>query len=122
MRSLRLSLALGLAALAGCGGGAPSLASVKGQVRFRGEPLRGGTIVFVPDAERGGRGPLAFAEVKLDGSFELRTGDKTGCISGWHRVTVAGAHLPDRYRDPELSGQRVEVRAGPANTCDVFLD
>lgn len=121
-RVVCLSLTLALAA--GCGG-QPALVAVKGQVRYRGTPLQGGTIVFAPDAERGGRGPLAVAEVGPDGRFELRTKGQPGCAPGWHRVTVAarkGSRLPNRFRDPELSGQRVEVRAGKEAGCDIVLD
>ncbi|MGL4555748.1 MAG: hypothetical protein ACRC33_31660 [Gemmataceae bacterium] len=123
-RTFRIPLAVCLAALAGCGGVQP-LAAVKGQVRYRGDPLAGGTIVFAPDAERGARGQLAMAEIGPDGRFELRTKEGPGCVPGWHRVTVAtayGPRLPDHYRDPDLSGQRVEVRAGVANHCDIRLD
>ncbi len=110
------------ALLAGCGGPAP-LSPVQGQVRYRGGPVPGGVIVFSPDVERGTRGPLAVAEIAADGRFTLMTDGKPGCTPGWHRVTVASAQagLPERYRDPDLSGRIVEVKAGP-NACEVNLD
>lgn len=103
------------------------LAPVEGTVRYRGSPLPGGTIVFAPDAERGGRGGLAVAEIGLDGRFQLRSKGQLGCATGWHRVTVAastssGMSLPDRYRDPDLSGQSVEVHTDRANTVEILLD
>jgi hypothetical protein len=108
--------------LAGCGG-PPPLAQVQGQVRFRGSPLPGGIIVFSPDAERGTRGQLALADIGPDGKFTLLTDGKPGCAPGWHRVTVAShvTSLPDRYRDPDLSGRIVEVKPGH-NACEVNLD
>jgi hypothetical protein len=116
-------MVLGL--VAGCGGSS-ELAAVQGHVRYRGQPLTGGVIIFVPDIERGGRGPLAIAELGAEGQFELRTEGKPGCRPGWHRVTVAvsSSHqqVPAHYRDPELSGQRVEVRSGVTNHCDIRLD
>jgi hypothetical protein len=127
MRTIRTYLCCGLVLLAGCSRSPPALAPVQGQVFFRGQPLPGGTIVFTPDPQRGGHGPLAWAEVRDDGRYTLVTGGKKGAVPGWHRVTVApprraSAFLPVRYRDPELSGQHVEVKADRANVCDLHLD
>jgi hypothetical protein len=137
MRTIRLSLCWGLVLLAGCGRSEPALTPVQGRVFYRGQPLPGGTIVFTPDPHRGGHGPQAWAEVGADGRYSLRTGGKKGAVPGWHLVTIAplrsrgsprGADaatplaLPARYRDPELSGQRVEVRPERVNQCDLHLD
>jgi len=115
----------------GCGGGKTEpLWEVQGQVLLRGKPLRGGTIVFVPDPTRGSGGPLARAEIQSDGHYRLSTGDRPGAVVGWHRVTVASIapagsptnDLPDRYRDPETSGQCCEVKPGQVNTIDLHLE
>lgn len=124
--TLRACMVAGLILCAGCVG-EPKLTPVEGTVRFRGSPLPGGTIVFAPDADRGGRGQLAVAEIGLDGRYSLRTRGQPGCVPGWHRVTIAASHssgvnLPDHYRDPDLSRQTVEVRANLANTHDILLD
>ena len=127
----RIAHAVGWALLlrAGCGGSEPTLVPVAGQVFYRGRPLNGGTIVFTPDAQRGGRGPLACAEIDAEGRFTLRTGDKKGATAGWHLVTIAalppgrfGDELPPRYRDPEASGQCVEVKAERGQPYNLFLD
>jgi hypothetical protein len=39
---------------AGCGNDRPKLTMVQGKIFYRNAPLQGGTIVFAPDAERGG--------------------------------------------------------------------
>jgi hypothetical protein len=131
MRRIACYLCLGGVLLAGCGRSAPSLAPVRGQVFYHGVPLAGGTIVFTPDPQRGGRGPQAWAEVGLDGRYVLCTGGKSGAVAGWHRVTIAPLHprgagssgaLPARYRDPDLSGQCALIRSGRANQCDLHLD
>ena len=117
----------------GCGEQKPTLAPVRGTVYFRGAPLRGGTIVFTPDAERGGHGPLACARIGPDGAYALTTGSESGAVPGWHRVTVkalpppngappADALLPARYSDPEQSGQSREVKADAPNVLDFHLD
>ena len=110
--------------LAGCFGTPPALSPAKGQVKWRGQPLPGGTIVFTPNPERGNRGPMAVASVASDGTFTLETDGQAGCAPGWHRVTVLSRScaLPTRYRDPELSGQHVEIKPGASNTCEVNLD
>jgi hypothetical protein len=131
-------VALGLLAALGCGRDPAKLLPVSGHVFFQGKPLAGGTIVFTPDPERGGSGPMAFAEIKADGGFTLRTGAEFGAVAGWHRVTVASlpplaavpgspapreaSPLPAKYTDPERSGLHQEVKAGVANTIDLRLD
>jgi hypothetical protein len=81
---MRLTLLLLAALVAGCGGGGnqptfPELAPVKGAVKRGGQPVKGGTVQFVPDPER----PefLTNSEVGADGTFTLttvRTTDKSG--------------------------------------------
>ena len=126
MRYLR-AVGLGLLALlAGCGRADVKLAPVQGRVFYRGRPLAGGTIVFTPDADRGGSGPLACGEIGPDGHYTLHTGDEPGAVPGWHKVTIAAgrgdARLPRKYSDPEASGQSREVQAGQANTLDLQLE
>jgi hypothetical protein len=131
---------LGLLLLAGCQGQPPDLTQVRGKVWYKGAVLKGGTIVFTPDASRGHRGDPACAEIQPDGSYQLKTGDNHGAAPGWHRVTIAAVSpgttslkghpynplprslLPDRYRDPELSGLRCEVKPNQPNTIDFQLE
>jgi hypothetical protein len=125
---------------AGCGNhGSDGLRPVHGRVLYRGVPLSGGTIVFSPDADRGGAGPLAQADIQPDGYYVLKTEDHPGALAGWYRVTVvalqvpgkAGSEavwapprslLPSRYRDPELSGLGCQVRQDQENTLDFNLE
>lgn len=118
-------------AVAGCGRSG-ELAPVAGRVYYRGRPLTGGTIVFTPDPERGGRGPLACAEIDAEGRYNLRTGQAAGAVAGWHRVTIAppsptdpnavAAELPRKYSDPEQSGLLREVKAGRVSEQDFYLE
>ena len=129
-RAFRRALALAaVLAAAGCNGDEPQLAPVRGTVYYRGEPLRGGVIVFVPDDSRGGSGPMAQAEIGPDGTYTLLTEGKKGAVPGWHRITVAGPAapgspplLPARYNQPDLSGQSREVEPGRVNVIDLHLD
>jgi hypothetical protein len=137
MFTLRSVLPLAVTLALGCGSG--PLAPVRGKVSYKGTPLRAGSIVFTPDPQRGTGGPLAQAEIQSDGTYLLRTGDAVGAAAGWHRVTVvaveaalpgasAGPYpvprslLPEKYRDPELSGLSCEVKAAQENKIDFNLD
>jgi hypothetical protein len=123
--TLRSGFCLALVLALGCGRSPPPLAPVQGRVFYRGRPLAGGTIVFTPDPERGGSGPQAWAQIQPDGHYHLSTDGRPGAAPGWHRITVAcgaASRLPPRYRDPELSGQRFEVRADRGNLCDLHLE
>jgi hypothetical protein len=117
-------------AATGCGSDADERVPVRGTVYYHEQPLAGGTIVFTPDPERGGRGPLALGEVGKDGGYTLFTDGRPGAVVGCHRVTIAPAKtdpppetpLPRRYSDPEHSGLSREVLPGKANTIDFHLD
>ncbi|HWG44753.1 MAG TPA: hypothetical protein VN688_18405 [Gemmataceae bacterium] len=127
---------LGLAAL-GCGQD-EKLTPVHGQIFYHNQPLSGGTIVFTPDPDRGGHGPLACGEVGPDGRYTLHTGDTAGAIPGWHRITVAPPSpaaspgqtasptpildLPRKYSDPEQSGLLREIKAGKIIEQDFHLE
>lgn len=134
-KPLRYGFLFFLAAL-GCGQD-NKLTPVQGQVFYQGKPLMGGTIVFTPDAERGGRGPLACGEIGSDGRYWLQTGDQAGVIPGWHRVTIAAPaptrepgqtvtlspnDLPRKYGDPEKSGLLREIQAGKCGPQDFYLE
>jgi hypothetical protein len=118
--------------MAGCGPGGTGtdLVPAYGKVSFHGRPLAGGTIVFVPDPERGGRGPLAIGVIDAEGRYTLRSDGRLGATPGWHRITVAPAAqanaeepvLPRRYTDPEHSGLSREIQAGKANVIDLPLE
>jgi hypothetical protein len=130
----RLFLALGAIAPwagAGCGSKAMAAPTLKGRVWYRGAPLPGGMIVFVPDEERGHAGDLLKGELAADGAFDFSSPPL-----GWYRVAVAPLPsasvstpspaspypgVPARYRNPNLSGLRAEIKPGE-NTVDFELD
>src|SRR5262249_29647890 len=124
---------------AGCDAAALPRFVVRGKVSYRGIPLTTGMIVFTPDAARGNPGPLACAEIQADGSYNLRTENAPGAAAGWYRVTVAAVEnpsqprwghppapprslVPDKFRDPELSGLTCEVLPGRENLINFNLE
>jgi hypothetical protein len=123
--------------LLGCDSSTESLLAVRGRVTYRSSALTAGTIVFTPDPQRGAAGPIARGELESDGTYQVWTDDKPGAAAGWYRVTVVALEpnltgsvdtarlphslLPDRYRDPELSGLACEVKVGQDNHIDFEL-
>jgi len=136
---LRLFLVvLGLFLFAGCEGETAPLAPVSGKVSYQNQPLPRGTIVFVPDADRGNNGPLAQGTIQAGGSYTVQTDGKAGAVPGWYRVTVIAVEtsisyspgrpssaprslVPERYRDPQLSDLACEVKPGRENTINFNL-
>jgi hypothetical protein len=135
---IMVAAVLGILA-AGCDTVAAQPARVRGKISYKGEPLPSGMIVFTPDASRGGSGPLACADVQPDGTYELRSEEGPGVPPGWYRVAVVAVEasapttegqgftipkslLPEKYRDPEVSGLSCEVKAARENTINFNLD
>jgi hypothetical protein len=131
--------ALPLVLIAGCGShGKSGTALVSGKVSYRNRALNAGTIVFTPDPTRGAAGDPVWADIGPDGSYHLKGGATPGLAPGWYRVTVAAVEpgqpalgqrfamprslLPDKYRDPELSGLACEVRQGRENSINFNLE
>jgi hypothetical protein len=78
------------AALTGCGPGhGMTLGRVQGKVSFKGEPVKFGTVSFVPDASKGTDGPIATGTIKSDGTYILSTDEGgDGALVGHHKVSV----------------------------------
>ena len=95
--------------------------------------------MFSPDSLRATTGSLARGEIQPGGTYTLWTADKPGAFVGRHHVTIIALEpelvsdptgrfllpqslLPDKYRDPDLSGLACEVKAGQENVLDFDLD
>jgi hypothetical protein len=138
MRSSLVGLVL-LLLTAGCGHDDPAPAVVHGRVFYKGAPLTHGSIVFTPDLDRGGQGPLARGDVRPDGTYTLAVDGQPGAPPGWYRVTIvsvesppapqtgtafADVHslLPRKYAAPDLSGLEALVKLGEDNEIDFHLE
>ena len=77
----RLSAVAVVCLLAGCGSsdGRSHVAPVKGKVTFKGEPLRTGSIIFVPDAG----GKTAVADISREGEYVLGSYESTDGSHAW---------------------------------------
>ena len=103
-------------AFVGCTGS--SKGDISGVVKYKGEPLPGGTILFY-----GQPSGQWSAGINEDGSYTV-----TGVTTGTAKIAVFGSvplkigqgtlvvgktvTIPDKYRDPEKSGLICEVHGG----------
>jgi len=119
--------------VAGCDSEPASLNPVRGKVTYHGSPLYTGTIVFTPDESRGTTASLARAEIRQDGTYDLWSLDVRGAKAGWYRVTIMAVEgsagggvprslVPDKYRDPELSGLACVIKPDQENVVDFNLE
>lgn len=109
------------------------MTKVYGTVTYLNRPLSGGTIVFIPDEERGTTGSLIHADIQPNGTYSLRTGEHEGVAPGSYRVTVRPADFapdrtrqnwpqpPERYSDPRTSGLSCKVQNVELHTINFHL-
>jgi len=121
-----------LLALGGCNGGPkpPPLAVVTGRVTLDGKPLPKGVVVFHPDRFKGTTGPTGAGEIDQNGRYLIRTAGRNGALVGWHVITVEAfdntiegnpSIVSRKYRRPDMSILKSEVKAGIENVIDLPL-
>lgn len=113
-------------------------ANVSGLVTYNGEPLRIGSLLFVPVAG----GPTAEGNIDADGNFTMGTYElEDGAILGQHKVMITAitapggtglpedviggdgapvSVIPDKFGDMEKSGLIIDVKSGD-NSVDFVL-
>lgn len=118
-----------LTMLVGCSDGRPTLAKVTGTVKYKGQLLSGGTVVFNSD-----EGRSATAEVVAGEFADVMTFvPHDGVPVGKHKVTVfsfgkpgKGVNalgkniLPQKYSSPDSTDLEVEIEPGE-NIVDLEL-
>jgi hypothetical protein len=107
------------------------LTIVHGIVTFLERPLAGGCVVFIPDEDRGNSGIPVRADIQVDGTYSMRTGEHAGILPGKYRVTVSsngayqarGSYLqpPERYSNPATSGLACKVEPVADHTINFHL-
>jgi len=102
----------------GCDDGRPARVPISGTVTIEGQPLKFGSVSFVPAAGRPAGGAL-----DSNGRYELTCYEKgDGTMAGEYKVAVTGVeslgehaqrwHAPQKYRDAQASGLTATVE-GP---------
>jgi len=102
-RSVRWVVPALLAGLLGCSNNGLTLGKVRGTVRYNGQPLTAGEILFVPDESKGTTGPQALGSIGSDGTYTMSTEESgDGAIVGTHKVAITG-------RDPKPITQEAAI-------------
>ena len=97
-------------AVSGCGQSIP-VAEVDGLLLIHGKPGNKMRIEFIPDIDKGTKGPASTAETDSQGRFvlELKERDSTaprpGALIGWHRVVLSDLQLAE-----SATGKGVPIR------------
>lgn len=75
---------------AGCSKAVPNLAEVEGTLKFRGKPLSGVMVYFVPDAQEGCLCPPSSGWTDDEGHYQLtcQAPPRPGAVVGIHHVTI----------------------------------
>ena len=121
-----LSLAIAMALLlAGCGSGdGLNRYQIKGTVKYRGQPVKSGSVFFEPTASIGEIAPTVYLAVQ-DGKYD--TGDE-GPVRGKYTVVVGGRDDSQQHVDSDgithtrqlFKDYRFEVDIPPPNnTLDI---
>jgi len=116
---LAVSGPIGCSSSAGNEGG---LVPVAGRIMYRGEPVRGAVVTFVPDGDR----PVleGFGRTDSEGRFQIETYTVgKGVPPGHYKVTVThytrDHDLPRHYQKSWLTPLAVDI--GAAGTSDLVL-
>lgn len=119
MRYSRALFALVAAvAVAGCGG--ESLTPVTGTVHYKGQPLKEGSITFLPEKGRPATGKIVDGQI-----VEVTTNQANdGVPAGKHKVTITSieggkdmyaptkSRIPEKYAVAEQSGLTADIGPG----------
>ncbi len=111
-RPMAMWLALLLLGGLACGpGNGLDLATVRGTVTYKGEPVRAGNVTFFPDDSKGTVGPPSTGTITENGTFTLSSESASdGAIVGTHKVSILGYDpepistaeaVPDPQGDPK---------------------
>jgi hypothetical protein len=143
-----MSFSIGLLAVnAGCSRDGLKLIKAGGQVTYKGKPLSGANVKFIP-----GSGPMAIAITDEEGNFTITTNGRPGATLGTHKVAVSKItgsatptaapkpedmmkmqkenmgkpntgpknEIPDKYSNPESSGLTADVTANASENEFLF--
>jgi hypothetical protein len=113
--------------LSGCGESGPRLSPVSGSIALKnGKIVKHGYLNFHPDAAKGNTSKDVAIGYIRDGQYEMKTGERSGVLPGWYKVTVDAANENDpknpyvtewfaeeRYTDKERSKLIFQVVESP---------
>tara|TARA_R110002111_G_scaffold262613_1_gene339495 strand:+ start:93207 stop:93632 length:426 start_codon:yes stop_codon:yes gene_type:complete len=90
----------------GCSSGSdgPARFALSGTVKYKGEPVPYGEIIFIPDSTKGNTGAGAVAKIE---SGRYQTPKEKGIIGGPHRVQIKGLTGPPTAGAVPAAGESV---------------
>jgi hypothetical protein len=120
-----------LTGIAGCGSGLPPVAPVKGTVTWKGQPVAGASVMFMP-----GAGRPATGTTDAEGHYRLSAfGETNGAMLGQYKVTITKrvpisdapyaperSEIPPAYADAATSPLKAEVTAAGPNEFTFDLE
>ncbi len=113
-------LVLAALSLAGCGGsGLPQGLPISGVVTYKGQPLPGGAVYYVPVDKSGGR--PAIGRIGLDGRFTMRTTKGIGGVMpGQYGIRLEPDDgLPDDPREAKPTSRVPEIVPIPSKYLQI---
>lgn len=138
LRSLVVLVATAVTLLVGCSNNGLDLAKVRGKVIYKGQPVKNGTVFFMPDESKGTVGPPAVGSITSDGSYVMSSSSSgDGVIVGSHKIGITGveekpvegeADAPTPESDPQAymkakAKGAAAARSGRASKeVDTFTD
>lgn len=101
------SLCICLALLIGCSSGTngPKLAPADGTVTYKGSPLAGATVMFVP-----AKGPVAMGITDVNGKFRLATGTIRGAVIGPVTVSITAMSASENTSGMDAISKRPQSK------------
>ena len=124
------AVAIASTVLCGCGESGPVLVPVEGKVTWQGQPVRIGSVAFVPI--KGGQ--PAIGMISSGGRFELKShAGRMGIEPGEYRVAIRAYEgsfiennvryvVPERFARTETSGLTTTVPTDTAGTLKLNYD
>ncbi len=101
MMARALGLLMVMALLVGCGSGdSVRQYNISGSVKFNGQPVKYGRIIFDPDRTAGNNGPQGMAEIN-DGKYDTSSGGK-GVMGGKYDVIISGFTDKPNFNDESV--------------------
>ena len=100
-----VSIAILAILLAGCGSG-DKLAKAGGTVTYRGKPIGGANVVFIPDS-----GSPAFASTDDGGAFSWTTQGSPGALIGSGKVAITATEKYEFKSEEEMASKDIKKMA-----------
>jgi len=146
---LCLILLFSVFCFSGCGPKRPPLGKIEGTVRFDGEPIESGTIIFTVSGQRDASGQIVNGNIKDVTTFDIGDGapvgeariavivikdspaqavaspafDDSAAPGGGPVMRLEGGDfaIPPRYFNPETSGLTTTIKQGITNSVNLEL-